>query len=328
MLYLVTGVAGFIGSTLARALVERGDSVRGIDNFSTGRRENLDGLEAIDLRELDLGEYSGALEAACAGVDFIVHQAALPSVPRSIADPQSSHHSNANATLNLLLAARKAKEREGRLRRIVYAGSSSVYGDTPELPKREQMAPSPISPYAVGKLAGELYMQSFYRCYGLETVTLRYFNVFGPRQDPGSQYSGVISRFITAMLRGETPIIFGDGNQTRDFTYVDNVVSANLLACRAPAERVAGMVFNIATGRQVTLNETFTSLRKITGYNGETKYGAARKGDITHSFADVSQAKDHLEFKVLVDFEEGLRRTVDWYRHSLDRETAVASKSS
>ena len=328
MLYLVTGVAGFIGSSLARALLERGESIRGIDNFSTGRRENLEGLERkLDLRELDLGEYSVALEAACEGVDYILHQAALPSVPRSIADPRASHHSNANGTLNLLLAARKAKDRDRRLLRIVYAGSSSVYGDTPDLPKREEMRPNPISPYAVSKLAGELYMQSFYRCYGLETVTLRYFNVFGPRQDPGSQYSGVISRFITAMLRGETPVIYGDGLQSRDFTFIDNVVSANLLACSAPAERVCGRVFNTATGRQITLNETFATLKRIIRYEGGSQYGPARQGDIVHSTADIAEAKKSLDFRVLIDFEEGLKRTVAWYRGRLEREVATASKS-
>jgi len=202
MVYLVTGIAGFIGSSLAHTLLERGESVRGIDNFSTGRRENLAGFESrVDLRELDLSEPSDALDSACAGVDYILHEAALPSVPRSVADPLSSNNSNVNGTLNLLLAAKQARERDGRLKRIIYAASSSAYGDTPTLPKREDMAPSPISPYAVAKLTGELYMQSFYRCYGMETVSLRYFNVFGPRQDPSSQYSGVISKFITAMLK-------------------------------------------------------------------------------------------------------------------------------
>src|SRR5579864_854079 len=276
MVYLVTGIAGFIGSSLAHTLLERGESVRGIDNFSTGRRENLAGFESrVDLRELDLSEPSDALDSACAGVDYILHEAALPSVPRSVADPLSSNNSNVNGTLNLLLAAKQARERDGRLKRIIYAASSSAYGDTPTLPKREDMLPSPISPYAVAKLTGELYMQSFYRCYGMETVSLRYFNVFGPRQDPSSQYSGVISKFITAMLRNETPVIYGDGKQSRDFTYIDNVVSANLLACTAPALEVAGKTFNLACGVQVTLNETFDLIKRITGYCGEVRYDKA-----------------------------------------------------
>ena len=315
MVYLVTGIAGFIGSSLAHTLVERGETVRGIDNFSTGRRENLaDISSSIDLLEVDLSENSPALEAACQGVDYILHQAALPSVPRSVADPLSSNNSNVNGTLNLLLAAKKAHEGDRRLKRIVYAASSSAYGDTPTLPKREDMNPSPISPYAVAKLTGELYMQSFYRCYGLETVSLRYFNVFGPRQDPSSQYSGVISKFITAMLRGEAPVIYGDGKQSRDFTYIDNVVSANLLGCSAPAAQVAGKMFNLACGEQITLNQTFETIKKVTGYSGSVKYDKARAGDILHSLADISAAQKHLGFKILVTFEEGLRRTVEWYR--------------
>lgn len=316
VVYLITGIAGFIGSSLAHALLGSGESVRGIDNFSTGRRENLAGLAQVDLRELDLGEYSPALEAACEGVDHILHQAALPSVPRSILDPQSSNRSNINGTLNLLLAAKRAKECDGRLRRIVYAGSSSVYGDTPTLPKQEQMTPSPISPYAVAKLTGELYMQSFYRCYGLETVALRYFNVFGPRQDPSSQYSGVISKFITAMQRGETPVIYGDGSQSRDFTYVDNVVSANLLASTAAPEAVAGRVFNIACGLRIDLNQTFATIKQLTHYKGSPEYGLPRKGDIQHSLADISSAQRQLGYRPMVDFQEGLRRTVDWYKEA------------
>src|SRR5947209_3980010 len=273
MVYLISGIAGFIGSSLAHALIERGESVRGVDNFSTGHRANLADISSgIDLRELDLSENSPALEAACDGVDYILHQAALPSVPRSVADPLSSNNSNVNGTLNLLLAAKKAKEQHGRLKRIVYAASSSAYGDTPTLPKREDMTPSPISPYAVAKLTGELYLQSFFRCYGIETVSLRYFNVFGPRQDPSSQYSGVISKFITAMLRGEAPVIYGDGKQSRDFTNIDNVVSANLLACSAPTHQVAGKMFNVAGGEQITLNQTFETIKKITAYSGSVKY--------------------------------------------------------
>src|SRR5579864_2137912 len=302
MVYLVTGIAGFIGSSLAHTLLERGESVRGIDNFSTGRRENLAGFESrVDLRELDLSEPSRELDSACNGVDYILHEAALPSVPRSVADPLSSNNSNVNGTLNLLLAAKRAREKSCKLKRIIYAASSSAYGDTPTLPKREDMLPSPISPYAVAKLTGELYMQSFYRCYGMETVSLRYFNVFGPRQDPSSQYSGVISKFITAMLRNETPVIYGDGKQSRDFTYIDNVVSANLLACAAPAA-AAGQVFNLACGIQVTLNETFETIKRVTGYKGGVKHDPPRAGDILHSLADISAAQKHVGFRVLVDF--------------------------
>ena len=327
MVYLITGIAGFIGSSLAHTLLERGETVRGIDNFSTGRRENLaDIVGRVDVRELDLSQPSDALHDACRGVDYILHQAALPSVPRSVKDPESSNRANVNGTLNLLIAAKTAYEQDRRLKRIVYAGSSSAYGDTPTLPKSEEMLPNPISPYAVAKLAGELYMQSFYRCYGLETVTLRYFNVFGPRQDPTSQYSGVMSKFITAMLRGEPPTIYGDGMQSRDFTFIENVVSANLLACQAPAEKVAGKVFNIACGDRVDLNQTFAALKKIIGYKGEAAYDAPRAGDIKHSLADISRARQALGFKVLVGFEEGLRRTVDWYRAQVSSQQLAVSR--
>jgi len=327
MVYLITGIAGFIGSSLAHTLLERGETVRGIDNFSTGRRENLADIAGqIDVRELDLSQQSDALHDACRGVDYILHQAALPSVPRSVKDPESSNRANVNGTLNLLIAAKTAYEQDHRLKRVVYAGSSSAYGDTPTLPKSEEMLPNPISPYAVAKLAGELYMQSFYRCYGLETVTLRYFNVFGPRQDPTSQYSGVMSKFITVMLRGEQPTIYGDGTQSRDFTFIENVVSANLLACQAPAEKVAGKVFNIACGDRVDLNQTFAALKKIIGYKGEAAYDAPRAGDIKHSLADVSQAKQALGFKVLVGFEEGLRRTVEWYREQVSSQQLAVSR--
>jgi len=314
-LYLITGVAGFIGSSLAHALIERGEQVRGIDNFSTGKRANLTGTEGrIDVRELDLREPSPALKAACSGVDYILHQAALPSVPRSVLDPISSNQSNIDGTLHLLVAAREAAQSDGRLKRIVYAASSSAYGDTPTLPKHEAMLPLPISPYAVTKLTGELYMQSFHRVYGLPTVSLRYFNVFGPRQDPTSQYSGVMAKFITAMLRGEQPTIHGDGEQSRDFTSIDDVVSANLLACAAPAEQVAGKVFNIACGRRITLNQTFQTLKTIIGYTGEVAHGPERAGDIKHSLADISLAQKLLGYQPRVSFEEGLRRTVEWYR--------------
>lgn len=307
--YLITGVAGFIGSSLARAVLAQGDQVRGFDNLSTGKRENIAEITGkIDFYEADLLDLN-AIRQACRGVDYVLHEAAIPSVPRSVKDPLESNRANIDATVNLLVAARDAK-----VKRVVYAGSSSAYGDTPTLPKREEMPPNPMSPYAVAKLAGEYYMSAFWRCYGLETVSLRYFNIFGPRQDPTSPYSGVLAKFITQMLRGEQPTIFGDGQQSRDFTYVENVVSANLLACKAPADQVAGKVINIATGSRVDLNETFRLLKKLTGYSGDVKYGSERAGDVKHSLADLSSAKKQLGYEPAVNFEEGLRRTVDWYR--------------
>ncbi len=307
--YLVTGAAGFIGSSLVRALLARGDQVRGVDNFSTGRRENLTEVrETMDFREADLLDLQ-AMHSACQGVDFVLHQAAIPSVPKSIVDPLGSNGANVDGTVNLLVAARDAK-----VKRVVYAASSSAYGDTPTLPKQEAMPSSPISPYAVAKLASELYMMSFYRCYGLETVSLRYFNIFGPRQDPSSPYSGVLAKFSMQMLRGEPPTIFGDGETSRDFTFIDNAVSANLLACAAPATECAGRVFNCATGRRITLNQTFEALQKLTSFSGGVKYEPERSGDIKHSLADITLAQKHLGYKVLVNFEEGLRRTVDWYK--------------
>src|SRR5499427_2076937 len=310
-LYLITGIGGFIGSSLARELLSRGERVRGLDNFSTGRRENLDEIAArIDLQEADITDLE-AMHKACRGVDFVLHQAAIPSVPKSVLDPLGSNRANVDGTVNVLIAARDAK-----VKRVVYAASSSAYGDTPTLPKHEEMKPDPISPYAVAKLASEQYMVSFYRCYGLETVCLRYFNIFGPRQDPSSPYSGVLAKFITQMLRGEQPTINGDGEQSRDFTYIDNAVEANLLACTAPAEKAAGQMFNVATGRRVTLNETFKILQDLTGYKGQPKYGAVRDGDVKHSLADISRAEAGLGYKPRVDFEEGLRRTVEWYRES------------
>src|SRR5262249_3586331 len=241
--YLVTGVAGFIGSALARALIQRGDQVRGIDDFSTGKPGNIAELKGrLDFREVSLLD-AAALTGACAGIDCVFHEAAVPSVPKSVAEPKLTNSVNVEGTLNLLVAARDAK-----VRRVVYAASSSAYGDSEVLPKREDMTPHPISPYAVQKLTGELYMQVFTSVYGLETVSLRYFNVFGPRQDANSQYSAVLAKFITQMMRGGTPTIFGDGEQSRDFTYVDNVVKANMLAGAAPASQVSGKVFNVATG--------------------------------------------------------------------------------
>jgi UDP-glucose 4-epimerase len=307
--YLITGIAGFIGSSLAHSLVRRGESVRGIDNLSTGKRDNIADIEKqIDFREIDLLDETG-LQEACRGVDYVLHQAALPSVPKSVIDPVSSHRANINGTMNLLMAARDAK-----VKRVVYAGSSSAYGETPTLPKREDMAPDPISPYAVQKLCGEQYLKSFYRVYGLETVTLRYFNVFGPHQNPSSQYSGVLAKFCTAMLRNEVPTIHGDGEQSRDFTYIDNVVEGNILAATAPAAEVAGKCMNLATGRRITLNETVEILRKLTGYKGEVIRGPERAGDIKHSLADITLAQKHLKYKPLVSFEDGLEKTVAWYR--------------
>lgn len=310
-IYLITGIGGFIGSSIARALLARGDEVRGVDNFSTGKRENIQEiLNRIDFREADILDLD-AMHQACSGADFVLHQAAIPSVPKSVLDPLGSNRANIDGTVNVLVAARDAK-----VKRVVYAASSSAYGDTPTLPKYEAMRPDPISPYAVQKLASEHYMVSFYRCYGLETVCLRYFNIFGPRQDPSSPYSGVLAKFITQMLRGEQPTIHGDGEQSRDFTYIDNAVDANLLACKAPADKVAGQVFNTATGRRVTLNETFNLLQGLTAYKGPAKYGPERGGDIKHSLADISRIEAALGYKPKVDFEEGLRRTVEWYRQA------------
>jgi UDP-glucose 4-epimerase len=307
--YLVTGAAGFIGSSLVRALLERGEQVRGVDNLATGRRENLSAvMSRIDFREADILDLD-AMHRACAGVDYVLHQAAIPSVPKSVLDPIGSNRANIDGTVNVLVAARDAK-----VKRVVYAASSSAYGDTPTLPKHEAMNPNPISPYAVAKLASELYMVSFFRCYGLETVCLRYFNIFGPRQDPSSPYSGVLAKFSMQMLRGEQPTIFGDGETSRDFTFIDNAVSANLLACRAPAAECAARVFNCATGRRITLNQTFQALKELTGYTGSVKYAPERSGDIKHSLADITLAQKHLGYKVLVNFEDGLRQTVAWYK--------------
>src|SRR5437588_7882555 len=286
--YLITGLAGFIGSSIARELLKRGESVRGIDNFSSGKRENVEEFKhKIDFVEADLLDTT-AVASACKGADYIFHEAAIPSVPKSVIDPLPSHESNIDGTMNLLLAAREAK-----VKRIVYASSSALYGESPRLPKTEEMLPDPISPYAVQKLCGEYYMRSFYRVYGLETVSLRYFNVFGPYQDPTSQYSGVLAKFCTLMLRGETPTIYGDGEQSRDFTYIDNVVEGNLLAANAPASEVAGKYFNLATGKRISLNATVELLRKITGYSGKVIHGAERAGDIKHSLADITLARKH-----------------------------------
>ena len=306
--FLVTGAAGFIGRSIAAALLKRGESVRGVDNFITGKRANLDGLEAMEFVEGDLRD-PAVCDAVCSGVEVVFHEAALASVPRSVTDPVSTNECCVDATLNLLVAARTAG-----VRRLVYAGSSSAYGDTPTLPKHEEMVPNPISPYAVAKLAGEHYMRAFARVYGLETVVLRYFNVFGPHQDPTSHYSGVLAIFCRRMLAGEQPTIYGDGEQSRDFTYIDNVVRGNLLAAEAPADKVSGRVMNLATGSRITLNQTFEILRELTGYKGEPAYAELRAGDIRDSLADIRLARELMCYEPVVHFREGLRRTVEWYR--------------
>jgi nucleoside-diphosphate-sugar epimerase len=306
--FLVTGAAGFIGRSIAAALLARGDEVRGIDNFLAGKRENLAGLGSMEFIEGDLTD-PAACKKACAGVEIAFHEAALASVPRSVADPLLTNAHCVNATLNLLVAAREAG-----VRRVIYAGSSAAYGDSPTLPKYEEMAPDPISPYAVAKLTGEQYMRTFTRVYGLETVVLRYFNVFGPHQDPHSDYSGVMAIFCRKMLACQQPTIYGDGEQSRDFTFIENVVYANLLAAAAPGEKVSGKVMNVATGRRVTLNEVFEALRPLTGYKGKPAYAEPRAGDIRHSVAEIRLARELLGYEPSVGFEEGLRRTVEWYR--------------
>jgi len=308
-MYVVTGVAGFIGSALARAVLAQGDQVCGVDNFATGKPENIaDILEQMDFLECDIND-AGKMSAACRGADYVLHQAAIASVPRSVREPEISNRANVDGTLSVLMAARG-----GGVKRLVYAASSSAYGDTPTLPKREDMLPRPRSPYAVAKLAGELYAAVFSHNYGFETVSLRYFNVFGPRQDPASQYSALLAKFIPQMLRGEQPTIFGDGEQSRDFTYIDNTVAANLLACTAPAEKVSGKMFNVATGTRLTVNDVFRALKPLTGYTGEAAHAPDRPGDVKHSLADISAAREALGYEPKVSFEEGLKRTVDWYR--------------
>lgn len=310
--YLITGIAGFIGSSLAHALVARGESVRGVDNFATGRRENIESIvSTIDFQQVDLCD-AAALDRATEGIDYIFHQGAIASVPRSVENPEYSHANNINGTLNLLQAARK----QG-VKRVVYAASSSAYGNQPGQPRLETMRPMPVSPYAVQKLTGEYYMTSYYDVYGLETVSLRYFNIFGPRQDPSSPYSGVLARFILQMLRSERPTIFGDGEQARDFTYVANVVSANLLACDAPAEKVAGKVFNIGCGEQFTLNQTYQLLSELTGFAQPPNYGPPRAGDVMTSLADTSAAREAFGYVPSVKYEQGLAETVAWYREQL-----------
>lgn len=309
---LITGIAGFIGSSIARALVKEGAQVRGVDNLSTGSMENIEEIRTkIDFRRADVLDAT-ALADACQGVDYVFHEAAIPSVPKSVDDPVGTNGPNLTGTLYVLEAARKAG-----VKRVLYAASSAAYGDSPELPKTEAMLPGPLSPYAVQKLAGEHYLASYYRVYGLETVSLRYFNIFGPRQDPSSQYSGVLARFISLMLAGQTPTIYGDGLTSRDFTYIDNVVSANLLAARAPAKNVAGRVFNVATGNRTTLLEAFSEIKRITGYSGGINHAPEREGDIKHSLADISQAQKAFGYKVSADLAYGLEQTIEWAKESV-----------
>lgn len=306
--YLVTGVAGFIGSAIAAALLERGDQVRGLDNFSTGKRENLRRIPGLDFIEGDVGDAATA-RSACHGIDVVFHEAAIPSVPRSVADPVASNQANVTGTVNLLVAAQAAG-----VQRVVYAASSSAYGNSPTLPKREDFLPAPLSPYAVAKLAGEHYLAAFHAVHGMTTVSLRYFNVFGPYQDSASAYAAVLAKFINAMLDQQPPQVFGDGEQSRDFTYIDNVVQANLLAAAAPAEKVAGQMMNVATGSRISLNQVLEVLRPMLGYKGEVRYGPPRAGDVQHSLADISRAQRLLGYQPTVNFADGLARTVAWYR--------------
>ena len=301
--YLVTGGAGFIGSNIVEALLEKGERVRVIDNFSTGKRENIAPfMGRIELIESDILDMQ-AVKEACQGIDYILHQAALPSVPRSVADPMSSNRVNVDGTINVLWAAKEAG-----VKRVVYAASSSAYGNQPTLPKREDMPANPLSPYAISKYAGELYARVFYEIYGLSTISLRYFNVFGPRQDPDSQYAAVIPKFINAFMNGRSPVVFGDGEQSRDFTFVKNVASANLLA--AKAEGASGEVLNIACGQRITLNQLIEKLRGIFNSSQEADYTDPRPGDVRHSLADISKAEQLLDYKPAFALEEGLKETV------------------
>jgi nucleoside-diphosphate-sugar epimerase len=307
---LVTGGAGFIGSHIAAGLAAEGVRVRIVDDLSTGYRENLEEIGGeIDFVEGSLADES-VLRRALQDIELVFHQAAIPSVPRSVENPRDTHVACVDATFSLLLAAR-----DMGVRRLIYAGSSSAYGDQPRLPKSEEMLPEPLSPYAVAKLVGEYYCQTFTKVYGLETITLRYFNVFGPRQDPSSQYSGVISRFISTLLKGARPVIYGDGEQSRDFTYIDNVVSANLKA--AESNHGLGKVINVANGERVSLNQLLQELISLTGKSGVTAdFQPPRAGDVKHSLADISRARELLGYKPLVDLRTGLERTISWWKQS------------
>jgi nucleoside-diphosphate-sugar epimerase len=307
MRYLVTGGAGFIGSNTVDELVRRGHGVVVLDDLSAGKDENLAEIRnKITFVKGSINDLE-TIQKAAQQADYIIHLAARTSVPRSVKDPIDTNRVNVEGTLNVLVAAR-----DNKVKRIVLAASSSAYGDTPTLPKTEQMQPAPVSPYGVSKYVGELYAQTFGRCYGLETVCLRYFNIFGPRQDPDSPYSGVLSRFSTAFLDEVPPTIYGDGEQTRDFTFVDDAVQANLLACEAPL--AAGKVLNIGTSRSISLNQVLELLRRISGKQLQAKYEAPRDGDIRDSLADISRAKEILEYEPSVFFEEGLQKTFEWYR--------------
>jgi nucleoside-diphosphate-sugar epimerase len=306
--YLVTGGAGFIGSHLATELVRRGENVRVVDNLVTGKRQNLAHLPGVEFVEGDLADLDVARRAV-AGIDYVLHQAAIPSVPRSVEDPITSNRANIDASLNVLVASRDA-----RVRRVVYAGSSSAYGNSPTLPKVETMPAAPLSPYALQKLVAEQYCQLFTQLYGLETVSIRYFNVFGPRQDPSSPYSGVISLFISALCDGRQPTIYGDGEQTRDFTYVANVVDGVLRACEAPG--ASGEVINVATGGRISLKQLFMTVRDLVGAKVDPIYAAPRAGDVRDSQADITKARRLLGYEPLVPFERGLAETVVWYRTS------------
>jgi nucleoside-diphosphate-sugar epimerase len=303
--YLVTGGAGFIGSHLTEALRARGDEVRVVDDLSTGKRSNLAHVSGVEFVQGDLAEIDVA-RAAVQGVDYVLHQAAMPSVPRSVADPLQSNRANVDATLNVLVAARDAG-----VKRLVFAGSSSVYGSTPGLPKDELMPTAPMSPYALQKLAGEVYCRMFHTLYGFETVVTRYFNVFGPRQDPGSPYSGVISLFVAALATGKRPRVYGDGGQTRDFTYVANVVEGVLKAVTAPG--AAGEVFNVATSHRVSLRQLLETLARQMGVTADAEFGEPRAGEVRDSLADIGKARRVLGYEPVVPFEEGLRRTITWY---------------
>jgi len=309
--YLVTGGAGFIGSNIVEELLKRGDRVRILDNFSTGKRENLlQFLDKVELVEGDIRSYH-IVRAAVEGVDYILHQAALPSVPRSINDPLTTNEVNVVGTLNILNAAKDVG-----VKRIVYASSSSIYGDLETMPKTEDMLPKPLSPYAVSKLAGEKYCQVFTRLYGLETVGLRYFNVFGPHQDPSSQYSAVIPKFIKMIKDGQSPTVYGDGEQSRDFTFVQNVVHANLLACEEGLEELSGEVFNIAYGKRVTINNLVEHLNSILQTDVKPIYADPRPGDVKHSLANIGKARQFLGYEPEIDFEEGLRRTIEFMENA------------
>ena len=302
--YLVTGGAGFIGSHLSEELVRRGHRVRVVDSLITGKRTNLAHLPTVEFLEGDLADFDTCTRAVD-GIDYVLHQAAIPSVPRSVKDPITSNRANITGSINILVAARDAG-----VKRLVYAGSSSAYGNTPTLPKREDMAPNPLSPYALQKLVAEQYCQMFTRLYGFETVTIRYFNVFGPRQDPGSPYSGVISLFSTAVLEKRRPTIYGDGEQTRDFTYIANVVDGVLRACEAP--KAAGEVVNVATGGRISLNDLWRTMNKIAGTDIAPIYAEPRAGDVKDSQADITKAKDLLGYTPIVALDDGLRKTIDW----------------